>query len=42
MWLRVGARGSGGGVVVGLGFEGGEEGGEAVFGDRAARLDWCH
>lgn len=40
--LRVGAWCSRGGVVVGLRFEGGEEGGEAVFGDGAAWWDGCH
>lgn len=40
--LRVRARCSRGGVVVGLRFEGGEEGGEAVFGDGAAGWDGCH
>lgn len=40
--LRVGAGGAGGGVVVGLGFEGGEVGGEAVFGDGAAGREGRH
>lgn len=40
--LRVGTGSAGGGVVVGLGFEGGKEGGEAVFGDGAAGWDGCH
>ncbi len=38
----MGAGGAGGGVVVGLGFEGGEVGGKAVFGDGAAGREGCH
>jgi len=38
----VGAWCSGGGVMVGLGFEGGEEGREAVFGNGATRVYRCH
>ena len=39
---RVGTGASGGGVVVGLDFEGWEEGGEAVFGYWATGVGWCH
>lgn len=38
----VGARAAGCRVVVGLGFQGGEEGGEAVFGDGFAGGEGCH
>ena len=33
---------AGGGIMVSLGFESGEEGREAVFGYWSARLGWCH
>ena len=38
----MGAWASGGRVVIGLDFEGREEGGEAVFGYGAARVRWGH
>lgn len=38
----MGAWASGGRVVIGLDFEGWEEGGEAVFGYGAARVRWGH
>lgn len=41
-YLRVGARASSGGIVVGLDFEGREKGGEAVFGYGATRMGWSH
>ena len=41
-YVRVGAWASSSGVVVGLDFEGWEEGGEAVFGYGAARVGWGH
>lgn len=41
-YVRVGAWASGGGVVVGLDFEGWEEGGEAVFGYGATRMGRGH
>ena len=40
--VRVGAWASGGGVVIGLDFEGWEEGGEAVFGYGTTRMWWGH
>lgn len=40
--VRVGAWAAGGRVVVGLDFEGGEEGGEAVFGYGTAGVGWSH
>lgn len=40
--VRVGAWAAGGGVVVGLDFEGGEEGGEAVFGYGTTGVGWGH
>lgn len=41
-YVRVGAWASGGGVVIGLDFEGWEEGGETIFGYGATRVRWGH
>ena len=42
IYVRVGAWAAGGRVVVGLDFEGGEEGGEAVFGYGTTGVGWGH
>ncbi len=41
-YVRVGTRASSSRVVVGLNFEGWEEGGEAIFCYGATRVRWSH